>query len=55
MRGFQNCKKVGAMSSIGRVMGTLVGFWPILADFGRFWPIFGRFLADFFVFPGCHM
>ncbi len=50
MRAFQNCKNVGAMSSIGRVMGTLVEFWPILANFGhfgRFWPNFAFFFRIF--------
>jgi len=55
VRAFQNCKKVGAMSSIGRVMGQNVHFGPFLAVFGRFWPIFGRFLAGFFAVPKCPM
>jgi hypothetical protein len=40
---FQTCKKVGAMSSTGRVTGTFGGFWLILANFcsfGQLWLIF---------------
>ena len=58
VRAYQNCKKVGDMSSIGQVMGTLVGFWPILVvlvSFSQFWLNFAQFLSDFFAFPGCSM